>query len=395
MKFTPKTIEHLKPRDHRVEIPDSKADGLYLILQPSGHRSWAARYRADGRSVKLTLGSWPAVSLHDAREAAAAALKQVKLGNDPAKARQDAKIAAMEAAKSTVASICAAYMKREAGKLRTADQRESILHRLIYPAIGERPIGEVKRSEIVAMLDHIEDHNGPRAADVALGVLRRIFHWHEKRSDEFRSPIIRGMARQNAVEHRRTRILSDAELRAVWLAASADSAGAFGALVKFLLLTSARRSEAAGMKWDEVDANGIWVLPSSRSKTKTSITRPLSEAALAVLAPLPRVGDYPFTLNGGVTPLISFSDPKERLDAASGVSGWRLHDTRRTARSLLSRAGVHSDIVEKCLGHSRGAIVETYDRHSFVAEMRIAFEKLATLIGSIVEPQENIIPLRR
>jgi integrase len=392
MKLIPKTIEHLKPRDRRVEIPDSKADGLYLILQPSGHRSWAARYRANGKSVKLTIGSWPAVSLHDARVAAAEALKQVKLGNDPVKARQDAKIAAMEAAKSTVASICAAYMKREAGKLRTADQRESILHRLIYPAIGERPIGEVKRSEIVAMLDHIEDHNGPRAADVALGVLRRIFHWHEKRSDEFRSPIIRGMARQNATEHRRTRILSDAELRAVWQAAETN--GAFGALVKFLLLTSARRSEGSNFRFEELEGD-VWTLPARRSKTKVPVIRPLSEAALAVLAALPRVGDYPFTINGGITPLISFSDPKEKLDATSGVRDWRLHDLRRTARSLLSRAGVHSDICEKCLGHSRGAIIETYDQHLFIAEMRIAFEKLATLISNIVEPQENVVSLRR
>src|SRR4051794_1861418 len=103
MKLTPKTIEHLKPRDRRVEIADAGAAGLYLLLQPSGHRSWAVRYRANGQPIKLTLGSWPQLSLHDARVAAAKAREQVAKGNDPAAARKAAKIEAMEAAANTVA----------------------------------------------------------------------------------------------------------------------------------------------------------------------------------------------------------------------------------------------------------------------------------------------------
>ncbi len=378
MKLTPKTIEHLKPRDRRVEIPDAGATGLYLILQSTGHRSWATRYRANGKPVKLTIGPWPKVSLHDARVAAAEALKQVKLGNDPARARQDAKIKADAAQAATVTATCERYLTLEGKKLRTVDQRVSILRRLVYPALGAMPIETVKRSDIVRLLDKVETHSGPRMADVTLATLRRIFHWHETRTDDFVSPIIRGMgSRQDTVEHRRTRVLDDSEICKLWAAAADGSP--FSALVRFLLLTSARRNEAAHMMWEEVDGDGIWTLPASRSKTKAEVVRPLSKAAQAILAELPRIGDYPFTSNA-ITPIASFSGPKAALDARSRVVGWRLHDLRRSARSLLSRAGVHSDVAEKCLGHS---------------EMRIAFEKLATLIGSIVEPQENIIPLRR
>src|SRR5258708_19747525 len=194
----------------------------------------------------------------------------------------------------------------------------SILKRQVYPVLGSRPIGEIKRSEMVHLLDRIEDHNGPRAADVALAILRRIFHWHEKRSDEFRSPIRRGMARQNAAEHRRTRILDDRELRAVWQAASADTAGPFGAFVKLALLTSARRGEIAGMRWDEIDADGIWTLPAARSKTKTEITRPLSKAALAVLDGVPRIDPSPLPLSATPpTPISHFSTPQQNLPPAS------------------------------------------------------------------------------
>jgi integrase len=414
MKLTPKTIEHLKPRDHRVEIPDAGAAGLYLVLQSSGVRSWAVRYRHNGRSVKLTLAKWPAMTLADARKAAADAQHALAQGNNPAKAKQTAKIKAMEAEANTVASICAAYMKREAGKLRTSAQRESILRRLIYPRIGERPIGEIKRSEIVRLLDQIEDHNGPRAADTALALLRRVFHWHELRDDAFRSPIIRGMARQNAKDHRRTRILSDDEIRAVWQAASADTAGSFGAFIKLALLTSARRSEIAGMRWDEVgtvrctqrqgerevevEVDGVWRLPPSRSKTKTEIVRPLSKAALAVLDGLPRIDGSPFAFTSatGRSPLSQFSGPKARLDKASGVTGYTIHDARRTARSLLARAGIDNNICERILGHAPPDLIARYDQFDYIEKMQHAAEALAAQIGRIVNPPAGeVIPMRR
>jgi integrase len=394
-KFTTKFVENVKPGPGRREIPDPGCSNLYLIQQPSGARSWAVRYRFGGKSVKLTLGQWPAMTLLDARKAAIDAQRELGKGHDPAKAKADSKIKADAAKADTVTAICESYLKREGGKLRTLDQRVSILKRQVYPVLGSRPIGEIRRSEIVRLLDKVEDNSGPRAADVTLGVLRRVFHWHEKRSDEFRSPIIRGMARQNVAEHRRSRILDDDEIRKLW-AATADNA-AFSALIRFLLLTSARRNEAAGLWWNEVDADGIWTLPASRSKTKAEVVRPLSKAAMAVLAGLPRIDgcDYPFTHNG-ITPIASFSDPKRKLDAASGVTGWRLHDLRRTARSLLSRAGVHSDIAEKCLGHSRGDIIERYDQHKYIDEMQRAFEKLAREIETIIHPPEGaVIPMRR
>jgi integrase len=393
--FTTKFVENIKPSGKRQEIPDSKCAGLYLLLQPSGHRSWCCRYRFNGEQVKLGLGAWPVVSLLDARIAAAKAREQVAKGKDPATAEADAAAKAAEAKLDTVANICAEYMKREGGKLRTLDARESILRRLVCPVIGDRPIDIVKRSEIVRLLDRVEDQNGPRAADATLGVLRTIFHWHEVREDEFRSPIIRGMGRTNTKERARSRILTDDELRAVWAAASATE-GPFGALVKFLLLTSARRSEGAAMRWAEVGSDGTWTLPALRSKTKTEIIRPLAKPARVLLAEQPRFDgcDHVFTTNGR-TPLAQFSVPKKRLDAASGVTGWRLHDLRRTSRSLLPRAGVNADIAERCLGHAMPTIRATYDRHQYLLEMQRAFDALAALIERIVagKPDDKIVTL--
>jgi integrase len=391
MRLTAKSVEHIKPNAHgRLEIPDDGCHSLYLVVQPSGKKSWAVRYRFRGRPTKLTLIG--VTSLAAARKAATDALHELEQGRDPAAARKADKLEAMEAEGNTVAAVCAAYMKREAGRLRTADQRESILRRLIYPAIGERPIAEVKRSDIVALLDKVEDRNGARMADVCLAVLRKIMHWYAARSDDFVPPFVRGMGRQDVAKHRRARILDDDELRKLW-AATADGAP-FSALVRFLLLTSARRNEAAAMKYEEIDANGIWVLPASRSKTKTEVVRPLSKAAQAVLVELPRIGDFPFTSNG-ITPIASFSGPKTKLDAASGVVGYTIHDLRRTARSLMSRAGVNADVAERSLGHAIPGVRGVYDRHKYLDEMAHAFEALAALVERIVDPQDNVLSLRR
>src|SRR5262249_21288069 len=194
------------------------------------------------------------LSLAAARKSAADALLELARGHDPAAGRKAAALTAAAAKANTLAAVVTEYLKREGGKLRTLDQRVSILNRLILPVLGARPIADIKRSEIVRLLDGIEDHSGPRMADVALAVLRRIMTWHATRSDDFVPPIVRGMSRQNVAEHRRSRILDDNELRRLW-AATADGQP-FSNLIRFLLLTAARRGEGAGMKWSEMGAEG-------------------------------------------------------------------------------------------------------------------------------------------
>src|SRR5262249_53684847 len=156
------------------------------------------------------------------------------------------------------------------------------------------PIGSIKRSEIVRLLDHIEDNHGQRCADAMLAYLRRIMRWHATRDDDFIVPVVPGMGRYDAAAHRRSRILDDDEIRKIWDATANHAVNSFSALVRFLLVSAARRNEAAGMKHGEVDADGVWTLPPGRSKTKTEITRPLSKAALELLDQRPRIADCPY-----------------------------------------------------------------------------------------------------
>ena len=140
--------------------------------------------------------------------------------------------------------------------------------------------------------------------------------------------------------------------------------------------------------------DGVWTIPASRYKTGNEVVLPLSKAAQAVLEELPVLGQFVFSADGR-KPIGGLSERKAKLDKLSGVTDWVIHDLRRTARSLMSRAGVDADITERCLGHVIGGVRGVYDRHSFLEEKRMAFEKLAALIEGIVNPQDNVVPMTK
>src|SRR5262249_55610481 len=244
--FTARWVEAVQPdpgQKHAREYPDPLLPRHYLVVQPSGAKSWAVRYRLDGVPQKYTIGSYPLLSLPKARELAREVLIPVDQGCDPGDDRKAARRQAEAAATNTFCAIAGEYLKREGVKLRTFKRQRAELARLVYPALGDRPIGEIKRSELIRLLDRIEDENGPRMADVVLTIISRIMNWHATRDDDFHSPIVRGMKRQKQKDHARSRVLDDDEIRAVW--AAADAMGApFGRLMQFILLTATRRNEA-------------------------------------------------------------------------------------------------------------------------------------------------------
>jgi integrase len=389
-RLTDIAIRNLRARETQYEVPDGK--GLYILVHISGKKRFCVRYRFLGRTRKLTLKA--GISLAAARKAAADAMHEVEQGRDPGVTKQEAAEKAALAQRDTLAAVCEEYFARTGKNLRSRGQQEAALARHVYPTLGARQIATIQRKEIIRLLDKIEDTAGPRAADLALAYVGKIMAWFSIRDETFRSPIVRGMARLKPSERARSRILSDDELRAIW---RCDMPGPFPALVRFLLLTAARRTEASRMQWDEVVDNGDWTLPASRNKVKVDLVRPLPPAALAVLDALPRIEGCPFVFTAnGTRPFADYSGGKRDFDRACGVERWVLHDLRRTARSLMSRAGVPSDHAERCLGHVIGGVRGIYDRHEFYAEKKQAYEALAAQILCIVNPPEgDVVPFQR
>lgn len=364
--------------DVQTDYFDTQVSGLALRVS-EGRKSWTLHYTLGGKRRRLTFGAYPAISLASARTRADEAKAAVGAGTDP-----------KAIASETLQAICELYLAREGAKLRSAEWRKRLLDRHVYPTLGSRPIAEIRRSEIVRLLDQVEEGSGPSMATQTLALVRKVMNWHASRSDDFLSPVVRGMARTKPNETARDRVLTDDEIRKVW----ATEDGIVSRYVRFLLFTAARRNEASEMTWAEIDG-ADWMLPAARNKTKVDLVRPLSRQAQAILESLPKAGPFVFTTNGA-TPISNFSNFKRQLDKASGTKGWTLHDLRRTARSLMSRAGVPSDHAERCLGHVIGGVRGVYDRHEYHREKARAFEMLAGEIERIVEGGSGeVVPMRR
>jgi integrase len=227
-------------------------------------------------------------------------------------------------------------------------------------------------------------------------VLSALLNWHQSRSD-FVNPMTRMKSRRPASQRLRTRTLSDPELRAVWNAAGDDRVGVYGQVIRFMILTGARRQEAAGLRRSEIEDvrdNGdqftVWRLPIARSKGKHEIVRPLSKAALDIIDSMPIISDCDcvFTLTGR-SPLSMDFYKKRLIDEIAKVSDWRLHDLGRVHRSLLSSCRVPFEIAERCLGHSQNLLVKTYDQHSHLPAMLEAVEKVAAEVARIVEGERK------
>src|SRR5262245_30504285 len=382
--LTDNMIAGLKPKAKRYAMPDPKLAGHYVRVTPTGAKSFVAVARDPrGKQVWHTIGSTDLHKLDEARELARAAMKAIKAG-ESREGPQAYELVARE------------WLKRhvEAKGLLSGRELQRSLEKHVLPAWAGREFTSIKRIDVAKLLDTIEDSAGPTAADAALGVVRAISNWYSTRNDDYVSPVVRGMRRANPKERARDRILSDDEIRAVWKQAEAN--GTFGALVRLLLLTGQRRTTVAEMRWEDVEGN-VWTIPNGNKRKKgTARELVLPEVALEIIKAQPRFASNPFVFAGRINGHFSnYGWGKRTLDAKLPfIPQWGLHDLRRTARSLLSRAGVRPDIAERVLGHAIRGVEGTYDRHSYREEKAHALNAVAALLEAIINPPAgNVVGL--
>src|SRR5262249_31114761 len=315
------------------EIRDAVLPGLYLIVQPTGAKSWAVRYRIGRRTCKLTLtGRYPVLSLAKAREAARAALERVSAGKDPAAAKRTGM-----PANDSLAAYIALYREKHVSTVRagTAVNINRQLERMQDEWPG-RSLRSISKKDVVAVTVKAMKR-GPSAGVTAWKVAKAFFAWCEAREDDFASPA--RSIRKPAKEKSRDRVLDDSELRLTWEAADHEG-GPAGALVKLLILTGARRNEITELARDEIKAEAI-ELTGERTKHGIAHTIPLTPMMCRVLETLPRTGK--FVLNGQDRPFGDHSGAKEKITPA--IRPWTLHDLRRSFASGLQRLGVAPHIV--------------------------------------------------
>jgi integrase len=385
--LTDKMVAALPRKSKRYIMADPEQRGMYLRVPPQGPAAFVAVARYDGKQTWAALGTADVLKIDAARDKAREAIRRIREG-----------LAAFEpppVQPDTVADVVDGWLKRhvEKNKLRTGYERKRVLDQYVLPHWRDRIFADIRRSDVAALLDAVEDKHGPWVADSVLSVLRATASWFATRNDDYTPPFARGMRRVATAARNRSRVLNDDELRRVWRAA--EAAGSFGAFLRLLLLTAQRREKVATMKWSDVDG-GTWTIrKEDREKGNAGVLK-LPPLAVEIIAAQPRLAGNAFVFPGRADgPLGAFAERHARLRAACGVDGWTLHDLRRTARSLLARAGVLSEHSERVLGHVLRGVEGTYNRHDYRNEMAVALAKLAALVERIVAgPSDNIVPLR-
>ena len=307
-------------------FPDCELPKHGLRVRPTGPASYTVIVRDPyGKQKWVTIGSTAEMKIAEARERARTVIKRVEAGLEP--------FEPPPTKPDTVAAVAANWLHRhvEKNKLRTAGEIRRIIDRYILPHIGDRDFVGLRRSDIARLLDHIEDHHGARTADTVRATLRSIATWVATATTTTSPPFVRGMKRVPAKGGKRSRVLDDDELRAVWHASG--DAGAYGAVVKLLLLTAQRREKVLTLQWSDISPAGVWTIRTEHGEKGNAGALKLPDAALDIIRAQPRFVGNPLVFAGhrGFN-----SRLKHALNNSSGVCGWVLHDLRRTARSLLS-----------------------------------------------------------
>jgi integrase len=378
--LTAASVRAAKPREHKRRLEwDGVCPGLALRITSRGVKSFVLVTRYGGKLVWVTLGRHPAISLQTARVLAREGLERIARGEHPRVAKRSAPRADAGTVETAIGRFVHEWCKP---RNRRWYEQERLLKACVLPHWGSRPLAEISRGDVVTLTDALAART-PTQANRTLSLLKTLFVWALDRDLIPAHPAV-GL-RPPGAEHRRTRTLTDDELRAIWRACS-TLAYPWGFAMQLMILTATRRSEVGTSEWDEfVFTDRLWTIPPERSKTKLAVVVPLSPLAMDVLAQCPRLdGCRHVFATRGRKPITGWAEVVVRVATLSQVSGWSPHDFRRTARTGLSKLGVPTDIAERALGHVIGGVRARYDLYAYLPEKRDALDRWAQHVATVL-----------
>lgn len=434
--LTVAAVEKMKGTEARREVPDALVPGLYLIIQPTGRKSWALRYRHEGKTAKHTIGSYPGVELTDARDQARDLLKDLAKGKTPEQSKADRKAAEP----LTFAALAADYIERHAKrKKKSWAEDEATIARDLLPTWGQRSAGTITKRDVIALIE-VKAKVAPVRANRVLSLVSKIFNWSVAVCLLPASPV--GGVEPPSEETSRDRVLTDAELRDIWQA-TGEMAWPWASFFRVLALTAQRRTEVAAMRWADLDLKaGLWTLPREANKGARVHDVPLSTEVVEIIKAAPRFAEaegeqddgratdrvakpkpeFVFSTTGGRRPISGYSKAKKELDALIArlraetrlgrklrekeepaaedhMQPWVIHDFRRTATTNVARFGFGPHVASAILNHSprsagsgTNAVTAIYQRYRYDKERRAALEAWARHLTQ-KPPADNVVRL--
>ena len=432
--LTDRGLKALKaaPAGKRYFVWDAIQPHLGVRVTDRGHKSFLVvrRRPGDPQPIYHVIGSYPSVSLGDARQATPDVLGAIEKGVHPREIERERLREEARRRRDTFGVVAEEFIKRHVSHLRSARATEALIRReLLGQRLvsgewisdqtrathwRERPVTDIARRDVIEIVEAIIDRGTRHQARKVFAAVQKLFNWaiHRDTYGLDQSPCTRIKAADLVgVTGARTRVLNDEELRFVWQAAE-KIAYPFGSLVQVLLLTGQRLREISDARWDEINLDDATLtVPAARMKGKVGHSVPLTPAVVSILKPVPRFegGVFVFSTTAGQRPVSGFSKAKTSVDRAIAnalaetrqkptdkpdeLPAWTIHDLRRTVRTRLSSLSVLPLVAELVIGHKQAGIHAVYDLHRYDAEKREALLRWENSFLEIIEPEpENNAP---
>jgi integrase len=391
MRLTKANIERIKlpPEKSEMIVFDESLPGFGLRIRAGGKRTWIAQYRFGSKQRRVTLASVATCDAENARERAKETLARVHLGQDPQALKMAAR--APKVSELTLGELVELYLPSAQTRLKQSTYSGVSLHlRKHWRQLHAVSIREVERRHVAVALGRIAKDSGLYGANRSRAALSSLFSWAIGEGLAERNPVVG--TNKATDEEARDRVLSEAELAAVWHSAGL---GDYAVIVRLLILTGQRREEVGGILWSEIDmAGAVWSIGANRTKNGLAHDVPLSAPALTILKGLHRRKGRDLVFGSREGPFQGWSNAKSALDGrvTSGLGRapppWRLHDLRRTVATRLGDIGVLPHVVEAILNHvsgHRAGVAGVYNRTTYAAEKRFALGNWAEHIAATVD----------
>lgn len=432
---TPAEIRACKAKAQRYDVAvesldddDRAVPGLQLRVFPSGARSFNYRYAFDGAVRRMSLGAFPEVSLKIARERHIDAAHLLARGTDPqdheaeqrdARKREKAKREAEIKVEALIDEFIADHLREHR---RDPDQAERLLRREVLPKWKGKKASELRRRDAVILCRNIK-RRAPVLANRVAALVVQLFGFASDAGHLETNPMA-GLRRPTK-EIPRERKLDVDEIHMLWHELDARSSVQQGgplkkgrenrrgtreapqltrplALgIKLLLATAQRRGELLKARWADIDTEGArWTIPAEHSKNGKPHAVPLSPLSIELLRELRTLASESEFLfparrseQRGDAPMTEKALTRAAARNQAGLERWVPHDLRRTAASHMNRLGTDAIVVEKVLNHTLPRMMETYNRHDYLTEMRAALDAWGAELRRIIAGTSNVVAL--
>ena len=399
VKLTDRRLKALKTEEAVEQFWDQSFSGSFGVrVMKSGRKTFTLMYRTGGRRRRMKLGTYPALSLAEARRQATNLLGEVEKGEDPAEKRNQERNA------GTFEELAQVYLEMHARpnkKPASIKEDTRILNTYLLPAWSRRKFQSITRSDVIRLLDEVKfKRKAQIMANRVKALASTIFNFAARKAlvpETFANPCAN--VEQPTREKSRERVLSDDEIKALW-ADLENRAEPIASIYRLVLLTGQRPGEVKAMRWCDIDGENIWTIPATETKNKREHKVPLSSHVLAVierLRPLSGGGEFVFAAPRGGH-IQWFQKMSQRIQKNVGFN-FRPHDLRRTCATNLSKLGVDDVTIATILNHSWPLqhMTAVYNRWERLPEMSRALQRWGTQVERIVtgEGAPKVVPFKR